>query len=134
MDKEKVNARYYYQQGYNGKGVNRAIEFTEDPEQDNKLSVKAYALGNGEDKFLNTIQEEEIEIEPLSTSEKVKFLKERKKYSLETKKFSSLSKEEKTELLRKLEPDGTYRIEVVVDFSESKGFEVVKHLRFFDVG
>ena len=124
---------YYYTYGA-GTQSNRKVSFNLDENKDFAASVSA--LSENKWKEISILRGEQVEIEMMSTSDKVRALIERRK-GMSTpmapnKFFQDLSLKEKKRLINQLEPNGPWRLEMANSTGESAYFETVTKITFFN--
>lgn len=121
--------RYYYGAGTE---PNRLIEFIRKASKPQSISaiVKAGTLDNNV--IISKINGIEIDVEMLSTSEKMKALMAGQSVNVHDKPLSQLSIEEQNNILRNLEPRGSWRISITNGIGDNPTYEKVVHLSLFD--
>ncbi len=125
--------RYFYGAGSE---PNRKIEFQQEEGNPQTIQAKIFAFDRGNWKEISSLSGDKINAEMMSTSEKVKGLKEERKgiFSPRTpdKKLSELPITEQERILRNLEPQGSWRIEISNGIGKDPYFEKVIQLNLYN--
>ncbi len=129
MNDVLVSYRYYYGAGTE---PNRLIEFTRKASKPQSISAIVKAGTLDKNVIISKINGTEINVEMMSTSDKMKALIAGQSVNVPDKPLSELSLEQQNNILRNLEPRGTWRISITNSIGDNPTYEKVVYLSFFD--